>query len=624
MALPIGHGALADMEAFQESNTPDSSPALSCLGEDTTVARIQTEIANQTKPLPHAGSHSAAIDRKQVPAEPEVRGVIRRECCFASAKMDRSEGISKGLLENEARQILSRLGLSEAYLGWTMVVLSSEFWRDQVAAAPHARRLLLLPPHGDETHPAFGELCEQANELGMTVKTTASSTEIMQVLFTGTIDAIVGVASLDTLEKAIDKILLVGMPALAVPLLTNNEESPMFDADWVQDMLHSGPAVTTAPTHRYLELLQTARSLFEPAELARLLPRQRSGPSLSEVNGAGIAGLDPIAATETIAHDFLALGGKYARPFITLAAYDAISRDEQDGTAVLPDSVRRVALSIETFHKASLVHDDIEDSDDFRYGQPSLHRAHGTPTAINVGDYMIGLGYSLVAREAATLGTDVVGEILDLLSDAHVRLSEGQGAELLWRDARNKLLTPSDALEIYALKTSPAFEAALLSGLRCAGSLQKLATPLKLFCRHLGIAFQIINDLKDWQGDADNKLGVGLDTLGGRPTVLWALALEGLDSVDHEELLSLAESAENSEKKIRRVRELYEKAGVFDCAALLVRNHQQQAESIAQEIAPESLQRLLHYLVEIVLDRAPTVPAGSTLTASMTANGAAS
>jgi ABC-type transporter Mla maintaining outer membrane lipid asymmetry ATPase subunit MlaF len=59
------------------------------------------------------------------------------------------------------------------------------------------------------------------------------------------------------------------------------------------------------------------------------------------------------------------------------------------------------------------------------------------------------------------------------------------------------------------------------------------------------------------------------------------------------------------------VRELYEKAGVFDSAALLVRNHQQQAESIAQEIAPESLQRLLHYLVEIVLDRAPSTLSGT-------------
>ena len=213
--------------------------------------------------------------------------------------------------------------------------------------------------------------------------------------------------------------------------------------------------------------------MFEPAELLRLVPRLRGGPSLAEVNGAGTAALDPIAATETIAHDFLAIGGKYARPFITLAAYQALKQTPSAAADLdeIPDAVRRVALSIEIFHKASLVHDDIEDSDEFRYGRPTLHRSHGLPTAINVGDYLIGLGYSLVSRETAALGAEVVGDIVDILADAHLRLSEGQGAELLWRDARNKLLSPEDALEIYALKTSPAFEAALLSGLRCAGPL---------------------------------------------------------------------------------------------------------------------------------------------------------
>src|SRR5690606_17443010 len=144
------------------------------------------------------------------------------------------------------------------------------------------------------------------------------------------------------------------------------------------------------------------------------------------------------------------------------------------------------------------------------------------------------------------------------------------GAELLWRDARNKQLTPQEALEIYSLKTSPAFEAALLSGLRCAGSLENLQKPLQQFCEQLGIAFQILNDLKDWQGDQDNQLGVGLDALGGRPTVLWALALEGLAPEFRQELLSLAEPQADAEKKIMRVRELYQMAGVFDKAADLV------------------------------------------------------
>ncbi len=53
-------------------------------------------------------------------------------------------------------------------------------------------------------------------------------------------------------------------------------------------------------------------------------------------------------------------------------------------------------------------------------------------------------------------------DILDKLADSHLKLSEGQGAELLWRDAGEKTLTPLDALKIYALKTAPAFEAALV------------------------------------------------------------------------------------------------------------------------------------------------------------------
>lgn len=548
------------------------------------------------------GDEGATTHLKQIPPERDMRGIIRRECWSAAAKLDRNTGLSKELLECEAKRILEKLELPIGFVGWTMVVLSSEYWRDQVKAVPHARRLLLLPPEADGSPEApFADLREQASELGVSVATTESSTAIMQILFSGKIDAIVGVANLDTLEKAIDKILLIGLPSLAVPLLDNGNGAFCVDSDWVRDMLHLGVSATTTPTHPYRKLLETARGLFEPEQLARLLPRQRTGPSLAEVNGAGAAALDPLAATETIAHDFLALGGKYARPFITLAAYDAIAHTSAAQNAKLPDAVCRVALSIETFHKASLVHDDIEDADDFRYGRPSLHRAHGLPTAINVGDYMIGLGYSLVARESNALGSDVTGDILDILAGAHLRLSEGQGAELLWRDARNKQLTPQDALEIYALKTSPAFEAALLSGLRCAGTLAGLQQPLERFCRHLGIAFQILNDLKDWQGDQDNKLGLGLDALGGRPTVLWALALEGLHVQDRDELLAIVDSQSDSIKKIQRVRELYQSAGVFDKAARLVRDHQADAVAIAQEISPQRLRQLLHYLVEIVL-----------------------
>ncbi len=104
------------------------------------------------------------------------------------------------------------------------------------------------------------------------------------------------------------------------------------------------------------------------------------------------------------------------------------------------------------FHKASLVHDDIEDDDQFRYGDPTLHRKYGTATAINVGDYLIGLGYRLISRDAQAIGSDAAADIFDRLAEAHMQLTEGQGAELLWRDALDKRLKPLDALKIYALE----------------------------------------------------------------------------------------------------------------------------------------------------------------------------
>src|SRR5262249_15872671 len=144
----------------------------------------------------------------------------------------------------------------------------------------------------------------------------------------------------------------------------------------------------------------------------------------------------------------------------------------------------------------------------------------------NVGDYLIGLGYHLISRERKELGAECAADILDRLADAHLKLSEGQGAELLWRDAREKSLTALDALKIYALKTAPAFEADRYAGLRLAGPAEKYEKVVTEFSRHLGVAFQILNDLKDWDGDTDNKLVAGQDILAARPTLLLALALE--------------------------------------------------------------------------------------------------
>ncbi len=570
---------------------------------------------------------------KLVPETLELRERLRSECAKFAATIDRSRPMGKDQLEQYSRSLLASLELSEGYLGWTMVVLSSEFWRDMVASVPPQRRLFLLPhclKHAEgcpADYDQFGMNCKKcgacsiadfrgtAEEMGYRVLVAEGSPVVMKIIIGGYVDAVIGVACLNVLEKAIDKILLAGIPCMAVPLLSDDCRNTQVDEAWVDAMVRTPHVHVQSTTRTYVHLMRAAADLFTTESLNEFAPRLRDKSPLGSatVDRESITSLDPIAATEHIAYDFLARGGKHSRPFITLAAYDALTGDlgtMADGPAhcqKIPPTVRRAAASIETFHKASLVHDDIEDGDAFRYGQPAVHQRFGMATAINVGDFLIGLGYRLLSSRDEDRRFDPAArvDVLDCLANAHTRLAEGQGAELLWRDAIAKKLTPLDALKIYSLKTSPAFEAALYSGIRLAGDASNYVEPIRTFSRNLGVAFQILNDLADWNVDHTNKIDAAGDVLGGRPTLLLALALETLSPADGEKLLSvLANDCQiPSLERISTTHRLYQSAGVFDMALRLVDKHQQRAEQAAEQIEPESLRRLFFFLIDTVLQR---------------------
>lgn len=580
-----------------------------------------------------------------------MRESLRDRCRDVADRLDHNHPLTKDEMEVVARGMLDEADLPEAFLGWTMVNISSAFWRKQLQAVPPERRLFLLPhclKHAEgcpAEYDQFGMNCKEcgacsiadfrgvAEEMGYRVLVAEGSPVVMKIIVGGYVDAVVGVACLNVLEKAIDKVLLAGIPCMAVSLLSSDCRNTKVDEPWVEEMIRTPYVPAAAKTRSYVHLMRAAGNLFQTETLHRLAPPARiteiallAGDRCDHdaILPASLEGVDPIAATEAIAYDFLARGGKHSRPFITLAAFDALRGGDAtgaEGESVLneiPDAVRRAALSIETFHKASLVHDDIEDDDAFRYGQPAVHHRFGVATAINAGDYLIGLGYRLLSR--TMIGDDVSAttrvDLLDSLAAAHVRLSEGQGAELIWRDAKDRRLKPIDALKIYALKTSPAFEAALFSGVRLAiadddsEQLQSLIDPIRKFSRNLGVAFQIINDLNDWIGDESNKLSAGADVIAGRPTLLWALALQNLDEKDQEVLLGIAddECDLSVSHRLRTAETLYRKSGAFDLALQLVDKHQAKAEQVADELNTEPLRRLFYFLVDTVLER-PEMPA---------------
>ncbi|RLS32295.1 MAG: hypothetical protein DWH79_07815 [Planctomycetota bacterium] len=560
-------------------------------------------------------------------------------------------------LRRHAEALVVQAGAATQHVGWTMVTIVSEYWRGRLATGPSGRRLLLLPdcptvaarpgidaesrpPHVCGPGCVIGTLWAAARDCGWVVEATPRAVAAIGGLLTGQYDGILGVAKLSHLEKAFAMLPAFSLPIAAVPFdpvavaaSQDCDESVVarsfcgraaatatLDPDWVLGLLGAAN-VGGVPAVDHLPLLREAAGLFTPNALQRIVAASGVPAALGEggVTGGEVVALD---ATAWMAADFLGRGGKFLRPFITLATFDSLTADGAAGGDNAGDGARSAAgglasgrraaaqaaaVAVEIFHKASLIHDDIEDADRMRYGRATLHQDVGIPSAINAGDYLVGLGYRL-ASSLPGVDAAVQRDVVALLADAHVRLARGQGAELWWRDAAQKRLSSEEALTIYGLKTSPAFEVAVTIGVRLAGVDRGSAGAIDRYARHVGIGFQLLNDLKDWQGDRENDRRAAGDLLGGRPTLMWALARERLPAAELDRLDALAEAVRRDHAAgasetalIAEARRLYQQADVFSRAAAIVDDQRAAAVAAAATCRFARLREVLEFLLDLAV-----------------------
>jgi len=147
---------------------------------------------------------------------------------------------------------------------------------------------------------------------------------------------------------------------------------------------------------------------------------------------------------------------------------------------------------------------DIEDNDDLRYSEPTLHNQYGIPVAINVGDLLVGEGYRWIASvETRT------AELLRIAADNHRTLCLGQGEELSGL-AEGTLFSTKEVIEIFRRKTAPAFGVSLLLGAVAAGADTDLLDTLQSFSESLGIAYQIHDDLEEYKSGEARDLRASL------------------------------------------------------------------------------------------------------------------
>ncbi len=258
---------------------------------------------------------------------------------------------------------------------------------------------------------------------------------------------------------------------------------------------------------------------------------------------------------------------------------------QNDQNAPLSDEVRRVAVAVECFHKASLVHDDIEDDDAERYGQEALHTRYGVPVALNLGDLLLGEGYRMLAE--CRVPAEMRAAMLAAAASGHRLLCLGQGTELLWARSPEPL-APLQVLEIFRRKTAPAFNVALRLGAAAAGCADEQLTDIfRRYSDALGIAYQIRDDIDDLYGTGDPD-----DLSALRPSLPLAMAYERAQGESRALLESVWRRTASPDDR-QRVREVLAELDIETRCRTLLESYKEEAIRTLADLEHASLKGLL-------------------------------
>jgi geranylgeranyl pyrophosphate synthase len=225
----------------------------------------------------------------------------------------------------------------------------------------------------------------------------------------------------------------------------------------------------------------------------------------------------------------LSSGGKRLRPVLVLASTDLFQ------ARTVADAVP-AAVAIECLHTYSLIHDDLPcmDNDDLRRGRPTVHKAYDEATALLAGDALLTHAFSLLAFHYGSrpvLAHALIRELADAAGSR--RLIGGQMEDLLAE--KKSAVSAADLEFIHLNKTAAMIEASLVIGALIGGATESNIASVRKTGRHLGLAFQIMDDVLDATGDS-STLGktAGKDAKANKATFVKLHGLEASRQLAHE------------------------------------------------------------------------------------------
>jgi geranylgeranyl diphosphate synthase, type II len=223
-------------------------------------------------------------------------------------------------------------------------------------------------------------------------------------------------------------------------------------------------------------------------------------------------------------------GGKRLRPILCLAAAEAIGGPIAKG-------IVDTACAIEFIHTYSLIHDDLPamDNDDLRRGKPTCHVAFDEATAILAGDALLTLAFQILSNIAKENNADI-SCLLKVINEIAIAAGAGGMVEGQMRDVESEGKSVSiDELEnIHRLKTGAMIQTSVISGAALAGAAAHQLDQLENYAQHIGMAFQVVDDILNVEGDS-RMMGkaVGTDQVRNKKTFPTMIGMEASKAMAH-------------------------------------------------------------------------------------------
>ncbi len=217
-----------------------------------------------------------------------------------------------------------------------------------------------------------------------------------------------------------------------------------------------------------------------------------------------------VSMINQIAHYIISAGGKRIRPMLVLLFSSALGFDGRERF--------ELAATVEFIHTATLLHDDVVDESALRRGRPTANALFGNAASVLVGDFVYSRAFQMMVSVNQM-------RVLEVLADATNVIAEGEVLQLM--NMHDPDLSVDDYLRVIRFKTAKLFEASARIGAVLAGARSEVELSCAAYGRSLGTAYQLIDDLLDYEG-ATAELGknVGDDLREGKPTLPLLLAME--------------------------------------------------------------------------------------------------